>query len=128
MRGRHTWHRCGPVGGACRDHLVDGDPSRSICQGTHPLRFAGRDFVAIEKPLTAIWIAIDAHEAGIKRHTKYLDHRPDPAHERWKRPFPMPNVYPIPDVEFSPLWPRCCSAHWLLPFVLPNIAVTPRHA
>jgi len=82
-----------------------------------PLYVAGHDLIAIEKPFAPkIQIAIHAHKAAVAWRTKHLHHCPRLAHNCWKRPIPLPNMYPIPAVEVVRLWLRCCFAHWLLPF------------
>jgi hypothetical protein len=68
------------------------------------LRVIDRDFVAVEKPFAlAITVASDAHHATIPGQTEHLNHHPDFADKRWKRPLSLPDLDTIPDDEVA-LW------------------------
>lgn len=73
-----------------------------MCQSNLLLLFISRDFVAIEKPFTlAILVAVNTHEAATARYTEHLDHRPHLAQKPRNSPPPLPNLNPLPDVEFA---------------------------
>jgi hypothetical protein len=90
-----------------------------VCQSNLLLRLASRDFVAIEKPFTlAILVAINTHQAATARHTEHLDHRPHLAQKLRNSPQPLPNLNPLPDVEFALLWLCCYPVHSLFSFLI----------